>query len=67
MESIKRNMAHLVRIGAIVEQRWNLREDLWSNEKESEKESEDNEKRFKNGPRESQEEVEKRTPSLVFC
>jgi len=68
VESQKRNIAQLARIGAVVKWRWGLKESLWNNKKKSEdKGKRDEEEGSKDGPRESQEEVEKRTPLLAFC
>jgi len=50
-----------VRIKAMVKQRWGLKESLWSNNRESKKKNRDNKERSKNGPRESQKEVEEGT------
>ena len=51
-------MVQLERIGAAIEQRWGLKDG-------NEKEDRDNEEGSKNGPRESQKEVEEGTPLLI--
>ena len=55
-------MAQLVRIGAKVNQRWSLKENLWGSNKESEEDDEDNEERSKDGQRE----VVEGTPLSIF-
>jgi len=57
-----------VRIGAAVKKRWGSKEDLWGDRKESEnKEDIDKEEKSKDGPEESQKEVEERIPLSTFC
>ena len=54
VEGQERNTAQLARIGATVEKRWGLKEDLWGNRKESKnKEDRDEEERSKDGFRKS--------------
>jgi len=61
----ERNIAQLERIGAVVEQRWGSKEDLWDYRKEREIEKDrDEEEGSKNSPRESQEEG---TPLSASC
>ena len=59
-------MVQLARIRAIVDQKWSLKEDLWSSDEKSEIENRDNEKESKDGPKESQGEVEEETLSSAF-
>ena len=58
MEGQERNTAQLERIGAVMEQRWSLKEEV------RKEESGDNTGGSENGPRESQEEE---TPSSASC
>ena len=58
MEGQERNIAQLERIGAAMEQRWGLEEEV------GKKESGDDMDRFKDGPRESQ---EGKTPLSTSC
>ena len=67
VEGQEKNMAQLARIGAMVDQRQSLKEDLQSRDKESDKEDGDNKKRSEEGPKESQEEVEERTLLSTSC
>jgi len=55
VEGLKKNMAQLARIGAMVEWRYDLKE-------KNEEKDENNKKRSKDGSGESQEEVEMKTP-----
>ena len=64
----ERNTAQLVRIGTIVEWKWDFKEDLQGDRKESEnKKNRDEEEKSKDSPRESQEEIEEGTLLLTFC
>ena len=56
-----------MKIGAAVEQRWGLKENLQSSNKKNRKEDGDEEERSENGPGESQKEVKKGTPLLASC
>ena len=60
-------MAQLVRIGAVVKQRWDLKKDSQSDREESKNEKDgDEEEGFKDSPGESQKKVEEGTPLLTF-
>ena len=64
----ERNTAQLVRIRTIVEWKWDFKEDLQGDRKESEnKKNRDEEEKSKDSPRESQEEIEEGTLLLTFC
>jgi len=63
VEGQERNMAQLARIGATVKWRWGLKEDSWGSNEEDKEEDRDNKERSEEGLGESQEEVEKETPS----
>lgn len=67
VEGQKRNMAQLARIGAIVEWRWDLKEDSQSSNKKSREKDRKDKKRSEDRPRESQEVIEKKTPLYIFC
>ena len=58
-------MAQLVRIRAMVEWRWGLKENLQSSNEKNDEEDRDDDEESKNRSRESQEEVEEKTPSLI--
>ena len=68
-------MAQLAKIGATVDWRWSLKKGPQSSNKKSKEEDGDDKKGSKEGPRKSQEKVEKRTllsasyqcNGLVFC
>ena len=74
MEYQKRNTAQLARIGAMMEERWSLKEDLWDNNDENEEDG-DKEERSENGSGKSQKEIKKgillsvsyQSNSFVFC
>jgi len=58
VEGQERNTAQLERIGAMIEWRWGLKKESWDVKEESKEESRDKEEKFKDGPRESQKEIE---------
>ena len=61
MEGQERNTAQLVRIEAVVDQRWNLKEDLQDSDEKIKEENRDNEEESEDIFEESQEEIEERT------
>jgi len=66
VEGQNENTTQLARIGAIVDQRWNLKKDLQDSNKKDEKEDRDEEK-SKEGPKENHGEVLGGTLASAFC
>jgi len=61
VEGQEKNTAQLARIGAVVEKRWDLKENLQDDRKKSkDEEDRDKEERSEDGPGESQEKVRRR-------
>ena len=60
-------MAQLARIGTIVKQRWDLKENLQSSNKKSKKEDGDNDEKSKDRPKGSQDKVKEETSLTAFC
>ena len=60
MEGQERNTAQLVRIGAVVDQRWNLKEDLQDSDEKIKEENRNNEEGSEDVFEESQEVIEER-------
>jgi len=65
VEGQERNIAQLARIGTVVNQKWDFKEDLWGSDEEYKKED-GNKEGFKEEHKENQKEVLEGTSLLVF-